>query len=109
MLDGVALEWAETARDLVRAAVVERESFAVNQVANELKTKIERERTLLEETQARRGRLAAELARLQAEAAEATKQARNIEAERLRGAQKGGKPDRPPVEKHKSAGGAGGD
>ena len=89
MLDGVALEWAETARDLLRAAAAEKESFAVAQAAEEARTKTERGRTLLEETQARCGRLLAHLAQLQADAAEATKRARSAEAERLREAQTG--------------------
>jgi hypothetical protein len=86
MLDGIALEWAETARDLDRAATVERAATAEGQRALEAQTKADRARALLEETQARRGRTAAELARVEAEAKDATKGAADAEQRRLEAA-----------------------
>jgi hypothetical protein len=83
MLDGLALEWAETARDLLRAAAAEKEAVAVAKRARELGVQVERARALLEETQARRGRAAADLERAEAEAREAAKKAAAAEAERI--------------------------
>src|SRR5262245_17225824 len=61
MLEAIALEWAEAARDLERAAGAEAAAGTAAAQARELGTKVERARTLLEETQSRRGRAAAEL------------------------------------------------
>lgn len=83
MLDGLALEWAETARDLLRAAAAEKEALATAKRARELGVQVERARALLEETQARRGRAAADLERAEAEAKEAAKRAAAAEAERI--------------------------
>jgi hypothetical protein len=83
MLDGVALEWAETARELERAALAERAAEAESKRAYEAQTKAERGRALLEETQARRGRTAAELARVEGEAKDAAKGAADTEDQRL--------------------------
>jgi hypothetical protein len=83
MLDGLALEWAETARDLLRAAAAEKEALATAKRAREIGVQVERARALLEETQARRGRAAADLERAEAEAKEATKKAAAVEAERV--------------------------
>lgn len=83
MLDGLALEWAETARDLLRAAAAEKEALATAKKAREIGVQVERARALLEETQARRGRAAADLERAEAEAKEATKKAAAVEAERV--------------------------
>jgi hypothetical protein len=83
MLDGLALEWAETARDLLRAAAAEKEALATAKKAREIGVQVERARALLEETQARRGRAAADLERAEAEAKEATKRAAAAEAERV--------------------------
>jgi hypothetical protein len=83
MLDALALEWAETARDAVKAAAAERAAQAESQRAYEAQTKAERARALLEETQARRGRTAAELQRFEAEAKDSVKRAADTETERL--------------------------
>jgi hypothetical protein len=83
MLDGLALEWAQAARDLDRAAAAERAAQAVGQHAYDVQTKAERARALLEETQARRGRTAAELARVEAEAKESARGAADTETQRL--------------------------
>lgn len=88
MLDGVALEWAEAARALDRAAAAERVSTAASQKANEAQTKAERARALLEETQARRGRAAAELAKAEADAKDASKKSSDVEAQRIEAAKK---------------------
>jgi hypothetical protein len=90
MLDGLALEWAETARDLVRAAKAEESALAAAKKARELEVQVERARALLEETQARHGRAAADLARIEAEAAEAAKKAKDTEESRLDAAGKKG-------------------
>ena len=79
MLDGLALEWAETARDLLRAAAAEKEALATAKKAREIGVQVERARALLEETQARRGRAAADLERAEAEA----KKAAAVEEERV--------------------------
>jgi colicin import membrane protein len=86
MLDGLALEWAEAARDLDRAATAERAAQATGKKAYEAQTKAERARALLEETQARRGRAAAELEHIQAEAKEAVQGAADAETQRLKAA-----------------------
>jgi nucleoid-associated protein YgaU len=83
MLDGLALEWAETGRDLARAATAERTAQATGKKAYEAQTKAERARALLEETQARRGRAAAELEHVQAEAKDAARGAADAETQRL--------------------------
>jgi hypothetical protein len=64
LLDGLAREWAETARDVVRAAAVEQEASALESTVAELSTRAQRARALLEEDVARRGRAEAELARV---------------------------------------------
>ena len=56
LLDALGREWAETARDLVRAAETEREADKLEREAHELESKLLRARSLLEETVARRGR-----------------------------------------------------
>ncbi|APR86966.1 hypothetical protein A7982_12315 [Minicystis rosea] len=89
-LDALALAWAEAARDLERAAAAERVATVAAQKANEVQTKVERARALLEETQARRGRAAAELARAEADAKEAARGAGDAEAQRIEAAKKKG-------------------
>ncbi|WP_437533042.1 hypothetical protein WME79_05850 [Sorangium sp. So ce726] len=91
-LDAVALEWAETARTLLRAAAAEAAAVDAAKRAREVETKLERARALLEETQARRGRAAAELDRLEAEAREATRAAADVEAQRIEAGKKGAAP-----------------
>jgi hypothetical protein len=81
-LDGLALEWAEMARDLLRAAGAEDAASAAQKKAQALETQVERARTLLEETQARRGRAAAELERVETESRDAAKAAAAAEDDR---------------------------
>lgn len=86
MLDALALQWAEMARDLERAAAVEQTAAVTGKEAKEAAIQLERARALLEETQARRGRAEAELQRVQAEASEAETAAKNAEQARLQAA-----------------------
>jgi colicin import membrane protein len=67
LLEGLAREWAETARDLVRAASVEADAGTLELAAAEAGVQAERARSLLEEAVARRGRGEAELERLSAD------------------------------------------
>jgi hypothetical protein len=90
LLDGLALEWAETARDLLRAADQEAKALEEAQRAREIETQLERARALLAETQARRGRAAAELERLEAEARDAVGAAAAAEQARVEASKKGG-------------------
>jgi hypothetical protein len=83
MLDGLALEWAETARDLEKAAAAEAIATATSTKAHDVQTRADRARALLEETQARRGRAAAELERVQAEAKSTAQGAADSESQRL--------------------------
>jgi hypothetical protein len=59
--DGVAREWAELGRDLVRAADVEQKASAARRAADDAGAQLERERALLEEGIAQNGRLRAQL------------------------------------------------
>jgi hypothetical protein len=63
-LEGLAREWAETARDTLRAAAVEADAGALELAAAEAGLRAERARALLEESIARRGRAEAELEKL---------------------------------------------
>jgi colicin import membrane protein len=103
MLDGLALEWAETARDLLRAAAAEKEAVATAKRARDLGVQVERARALLEETQARQGRAAADLERAEAEAKEAAKKAAEAEAERVEKGRSKGDP-KPPAKGGAKAG-----
>jgi multidrug efflux pump subunit AcrA (membrane-fusion protein) len=69
MLEGLARTWAESARDVLRAAHTEQEARELQEKAAVARAQIERERSLLEETLASRGRARAELERATAEAA----------------------------------------
>jgi hypothetical protein len=91
LLDGLALEWAETARDLERAAAAEQSSLVAAKAAADATTQADRARSLLEETQARRQRAAAELDKAEADAKEAAKAAAAAEQDRIEAAKKGGK------------------
>lgn len=91
LLFSLALEWAETARDLERAAAAEQVADTTAKSANDAATKVERARALLEETQARRGRAAAELSKVEAEAKEAARLAVDAEQQRLGAGKKAGK------------------
>jgi hypothetical protein len=68
MLEGLAREWAETARDVLRAASVEADAGALELAAADAGLRAERARALLEESIARRGRAEAELEKLTADA-----------------------------------------
>jgi len=59
--DGLALEWAETARDLVRAVDAETNAADLRRRAVDAQARVERSRALVEEAIARSGRLTAEL------------------------------------------------
>lgn len=83
MLDGLALEWAEAARDLLRAAKAEDEALASAKKARELSVQVERARALLAETEARRGRAAADLQKAEELAREAQQKASEAERQRL--------------------------
>jgi hypothetical protein len=90
MLDALALEWAETARELLRAAAAETTAAEAARRAREVATQLERARALLEETQARRGRAAAELERLETLSREAAQAAATAEQERIEAGRRGG-------------------
>ena len=60
--EGLALEWAETARDRARTMAEEAKATRAEQAAIDAGARVERERALLEEAIARSGRLRAELA-----------------------------------------------
>jgi hypothetical protein len=94
MLFGLALEWAETARDLERAAAAEQAANTTEKSASEAATQVERARALLEETQARRGRALAELEKAMAEAKEAAQRAAEAEQQRVQAGKKGGQVDK---------------
>jgi hypothetical protein len=83
MLDGLALEWAETARDLQRAATAESSAADLGKKARDVATQVERARVLLADTQDRRGRAAAELEKLEVQAKEAAVGARTAEDRRI--------------------------
>lgn len=68
LADGVALEWAETARDLVRAVDAEERATTLRLDALDASARGDRERALVEEGIARTGRFRAQLEDLQADA-----------------------------------------
>jgi hypothetical protein len=59
--DGLAREWAETARDLFRAVDAERQAAEIRRKAVDAQAQLERSRALVEEAIARAGRLRSEL------------------------------------------------
>jgi len=61
LADRLARTWAEAARDVVRAAVVEESAAAARRGATDAGTLADRERALLEEAIAQSGRLRAQL------------------------------------------------
>ena len=83
MLDGLALEYAESARDLLRAASAEQAAASAADKAREASVRAERARALLEETQARRGRADAELEKALTDEREARDRAAKAEEARL--------------------------
>ena len=101
MLDALALEWAQTAETLTRAAKSEADAAAAQKQSQTTATSLERGRTLLEETQARKGRAEAELTRAEAEAKQAAEAAQAAEEARLAG--KKGKDDKTKPSKDKGA------
>jgi chromosome segregation ATPase len=78
-LSAIAKAWADAAGAAIRAATVEVRASAAEARAKELADKVARARSMLAETQARRGQLHAEIARVE-EAAKAARE-RTIEAE----------------------------
>jgi hypothetical protein len=68
LLEGLAREWAETARDLARAATIEADAGALETSAAQANLRAEKARALLEEAVSRRGRAEAELEKLSADA-----------------------------------------
>ena len=68
LLEGLAREWAETARDLSRAAALEADAGALDTAAAQANLRAEKARALLEEAISRRGRAEAELEKLSASA-----------------------------------------
>ena len=66
--DGAALEWAETARDVVRAVDAEAKAAEVRGKALEAQAQVTRTRALVDENTARVGRLRAELQNAEKEA-----------------------------------------
>jgi|ERR1700690_2791402 len=59
--EGLAREWADTARDLARAADAEKTAWDVRHKAQDAQARVERARALVEEGIARVGRMRAEL------------------------------------------------
>jgi hypothetical protein len=70
-LEDAALEWAEVARDLVRASEAERASNALEQEASSLATEIARVRAAVEQAMARVGRARQDAKQLEATTAPA--------------------------------------
>jgi hypothetical protein len=68
LLEGLAREWAETARDVARAAAIEADAGALETAAAQANIRAERARALLEEAISRRGRAEAELEKLSVDA-----------------------------------------
>jgi len=85
LLDALALEWAQTAETLTRAVKSEEAAAGSQKQAQTTATQLDRGRTLLAESQARKGRAEAELARAEAEAKEAADAAKAAEESRLSG------------------------
>jgi hypothetical protein len=70
--DGLALEWAETGRDVARAADAEGKAADLRQKALDAQAQLERARSLVEEAIASLGRLQAELDQASAHAGQKT-------------------------------------
>jgi len=70
LADGLARAWAESARDVVRAAEVETRAYETRRAATDAGVMAERERALLEEGTAQSGRLRAQLEAVEREAKE---------------------------------------
>jgi hypothetical protein len=65
LLEEAALEWAEVARDLLRASAAERASDGLEQESSAIQTEIARVRSAVEQTMARVGRARQELEELE--------------------------------------------
>jgi hypothetical protein len=65
-LEALALEWAETARDLTRAATAEERAATAEKKLGDATAALERAHTLVEQTNARRNRAEAQLHELEA-------------------------------------------
>jgi hypothetical protein len=65
LLEEAALEWAEVARDLLRASAAERASDSLEQESSAIQTEIARVRAAVEQTMARVGRARQELKELE--------------------------------------------
>jgi hypothetical protein len=85
LADGLAREWAEMARDLVKADDAEKRANAARSDALDAGAQLERERAMLEESVTRTGRLRAELAAAEREAQDTN---RNVTAVMDAGAKK---------------------
>jgi hypothetical protein len=72
-LEALALEWAEAARDLARGAAAEQRAAKAEKDLGEASAALERARTLIEQTNARRNRAEAQLRELDAARATAPK------------------------------------
>jgi hypothetical protein len=70
LLEGLAREWAETAKDIVRAARAETDASTVEEKTAQATVRAERARTLLEESIALRGEKMARLEQMHAASAE---------------------------------------
>jgi hypothetical protein len=66
LLEDLALEWAEAARDLARGADAAARAAALEQKLGETEAKLESARTLIEQTNGRRARAEAQLKELEA-------------------------------------------
>jgi hypothetical protein len=71
LFDGVAREWAETAKDLVRTVTAEGEAAAAHREADDAGATAQRERALLEEAIAQNGRRRAQIDEIDRQAKEA--------------------------------------
>jgi len=89
MLGSLALEWAEIAKDLLRAVDAEQKAREAEQKLKDKRAQTERARALLAETQARLERAKGELDKAQTEAEDMKKRAAEAEDERLKGKGKG--------------------
>jgi hypothetical protein len=90
LADGLALDWALTARDLARAVDVEQEARTARLDALDAGARAERERALLEEGIARTGRLRAELSTVERDRREAPSRTSPLGARIPRGGDAGG-------------------
>jgi hypothetical protein len=81
-LEALALEWAEAARDLARRAAAEQRAFTLEKELGEASAALEKARTLIEQTNARRNRAEVQLRELDATRAAAPPPAAEGEAKK---------------------------